>query len=90
MIHAGSAGFPRSSLPDLEIQAREFLELREIMEEIYGLHTGHDPEKLRKDMERDRFMSPLQAVEYGLIDRVISPREVTRFSPNPLDDAGQG
>lgn len=86
MIHAGSAGFPRSSLPDLEIQAREFLELREIMEQIYERHTGRDKEILRKDMERDRFMSPTQAVEYGLIDRVISPREVARFSAATADD----
>jgi len=79
MIHAGSAGFPRSSLPDLEVQAREFAEIREIMEEIYERHTGHGREKLRRDMERDKFMSPQQAQDYGLIDRLIEPRETTRF-----------
>ncbi|HEX7039296.1 MAG TPA: ATP-dependent Clp protease proteolytic subunit [Trueperaceae bacterium] len=79
MIHAGSAGFPRASLPDLEVQAREFADIRNMMEEIYQRHTGHPREKLRADMERDRFMSPQQALEYGLIDRVIEPRAPGRF-----------
>ncbi len=74
MIHAGSAGFPRSSLPDLEVQAREYAEIREIMESIYERHTGHGREKLRRDMERDNFMSPSAAAAYGLIDRVVEPR----------------
>lgn len=75
MIHAGSAGFPRSSLPDLEVQAREYAEIRGIMEEIYERHTHHPREQLRRDMERDNFMSPEAAQRYGLIDRVIEPRE---------------
>ncbi len=79
MIHAGSAGFPRASLPDLEVQAREFADIRSMMEEIYERHTGHSREKLRADMERDRFMSPQQALEYGLIDRIIEPRALGRF-----------
>lgn len=80
MIHAGSAGFPRSSLPDLEVQANEFLNVRDTMEEIYERHTGHSREKLRKDMERDNFMSPEVALEYNLIDRVVDPRKLPRFS----------
>lgn len=79
MIHAGSAGFPRASLPDLEVQAREFLDVRDMLEEIYHRHTGRPHEQLRKDMERDNFMAPEKAVEYGLIDRVIQPRQLTRF-----------
>ncbi len=80
MIHSGSAGFPRSSLPDLEVQAREFVDIRDMMEELYQRHTGHSREKLRRDMERDLFMSPQQAREYGLIDNVVEPRGTRRFS----------
>ncbi|MEJ2287248.1 MAG: ATP-dependent Clp protease proteolytic subunit [Deinococcales bacterium] len=80
MIHAGSAGFPRSSLPDLEVQAREFMEIRDTLEAIYQQHTGHPREKLRQDMERDNFMAPEEAVQYGLIDRVVEPRHLGRFS----------
>ena len=65
MIHAGSAGFPRSSLPDLEVQAREFADIRDILE----------GKKLRTDMERDRFMPPEEAVAYGLIDQVVAPKK---------------
>ncbi len=74
MIHAGSAGFPRSSLPDLAVQAREFEDLRDMMETIYHRHTGVAAEQLRRDMERDNFMAPQQALAYGLIDKVIEPR----------------
>lgn len=81
MIHAGSAGFPRSSLPDLEVQARELTSIRDIFEEIYHQHTGQPHEKLRRDMERDNFMAPEDAVEYGLIDRVVEPRHLGRFTP---------
>lgn len=84
MIHAGSAGFPRSSLPDLEVQAREFMDVRDTLEAIYQQHTGHSREKLRGDMERDNFMAPQDALRYGLIDRVVEPRHVGRFG------AGQG
>lgn len=80
MIHAGSAGFPRSSLPDLEVQANEFLNVRDTMEELYERHTGHSREKLRRDMERDNFMSPQKAQEYNLIDRVVDPRKMPKFS----------
>jgi ATP-dependent Clp protease, protease subunit len=78
MIHAGSAGF-RGNTPDLEIQAREVLALRDILETLYERHTGHARSQLRRDMERDNFMSPHEAVEYGLIDRVVEPRSVGRF-----------
>ncbi len=83
MIHAGSAGFPRSSLPDLEVQAKELTEIRGILEGIYERHTGHSRKKLRSDMERDNFMSPQSALEYGLIDRVVEPKNLSRFAGEP-------
>lgn len=79
MIHQGSAGF-RGNTPDVEVQANEILRLRDIMETLYERHTGHAREKLRRDMERDKFMAPQEALEYGLIDRVIEPRKLPRFS----------
>ncbi|HRN19503.1 MAG: ATP-dependent Clp protease proteolytic subunit [Truepera sp.] len=79
MIHAGSAGFPRSSLPDLEVQAREFQDIRGMMEQVYETHTGVSIEQLRRDMDRDYFMSPKQALAYGLIDSVVEPRISGRF-----------
>ena len=82
MIHAGSAGF-RGNTPDLEVQAREVLALRDILEGIYARHTGHTLEKLRRDMERDNFMNPDEAMAYGLIDRVVTPKAIGgRFDPD--------
>jgi ATP-dependent Clp protease protease subunit len=75
MIHQGSSGF-RGNTPDVEVQANEILKLREIMEGLYMRHTGHDREKLRRDMERDKFMNPQEALEYGLIDSIIEPKKL--------------
>ena len=83
---AGSAGFPRSSLPDLEVQAREFLKVRDLMESIYERHTGRDKETLRRDMERDNFMSAEAAGDFGLLDRVVEPRQRRRFGSNGSAD----
>ena len=54
------------------------LELRRRTEEIYARHTGQPVERLHDDMERDRFFDAEEAVEYGLIDRVIEQRDLTR------------
>ncbi len=75
MIHQGSSGF-RGNTPDVEVQANEILKLRDIMEGLYERHTDHSREKLRRDMERDKFMSPQEALEYGLIDSVIEPKKL--------------
>ena len=79
MIHAGSSGF-RGNTPDVEVQAKEILSIRDILESIYERHTDHSREKLRKDMERDYFMAPQEALEYGLIDRVVDPRKEPKFN----------
>ncbi len=70
LIHQPSAGFQGQST-DIEIHAREILAQRERLDEAFALHSGRTVEEVHKDMERDRFFNAEQAVEYGLIDRVI-------------------
>ena len=70
LIHQPSGGYQGQSA-DVEIHAREILDLRSRMDEIYSKHTNQDLEKVHLDMDRDRYFKPEEAVEYGLIDRVI-------------------
>ncbi|MDX6688814.1 MAG: ATP-dependent Clp protease, protease subunit [Solirubrobacteraceae bacterium] len=70
LIHQPSAGFEGQST-DIEIHAREILDMRKRIDKIYAKHTGLTEEQVNKDMERDRFFKPDEAVEYGLIDRVL-------------------
>ena len=77
LIHQPSSGFQGQST-DIEIHAKEILELRQILDEIYSRHTGQTRDQVHDDMERDRFFSAQQAVEYGLVDEIISAREVQR------------
>ena len=76
LIHQVSGGFQGQGT-DIEIQAREVIGLKRRLEEIYALHTGKSIEEVSRDMERDFFMSPPDAVEYGIIDSVITHRDVT-------------
>jgi ATP-dependent Clp protease protease subunit len=77
LIHQPSSGFEGQST-DIEIHAREVLELRRRTEQIYARHTGQTIEQLHDDMERDRFFSADEAVEYGLADRVVEERKLPR------------
>ena len=70
MIHQGTSGF-QGQATDIEIHAREVIELRRRLDEIIAQHSGKDVEKVRSDTERDYFMSSDEAKEYGIIDRVI-------------------
>jgi ATP-dependent Clp protease, protease subunit len=70
LIHQPSAGFEGQST-DIEIHAREILNVRASIDEIYAQHTGLSTEQVRQDMERDRFFTAEQAVEYGLVDRIL-------------------
>jgi ATP-dependent Clp protease protease subunit len=70
LIHQPSAGFEGQST-DIEIQAREILEMRKRIEAIYAHHTGQSPDRIQADIERDRFFKADEAVEYGLVDQVI-------------------
>ena len=76
LIHQPSGGFEGQS-SDIEIHAREILELRQRLDNIYVHHTGQTAEQIKQDMERDKFFQPPDAVEYGLIDRVIDSHEFT-------------
>ncbi len=77
LIHQPSAGFQGQST-DIEIHAREVIELRRRVDDIYARHSGQAVERVHEDMERDRFFTSGEAVEYGLIDRIIESHEVSR------------
>jgi len=73
LIHQGSAGF-HGQPTDIEIQAREVIGLKRLMEEIMATHTGQELEKISKDMDRDFYMTAKEAEVYGIIDSVIAHR----------------
>jgi len=71
LIHQVSGGF-EGQATDIEIQAREVINVKRRLEEIIAAHTGQPLERVSKDMERDYFMTAEEAREYGIIDRVIT------------------
>ena len=73
LIHQVSGGFQGQGT-DIEIQAREVINLKRLMEEIMSKHTGQDLEKVAKDMDRDYYMTAQEALDYGIIDTVIEHR----------------
>ena len=72
MIHQGSAGF-RGAPSDITIAAREVEATTRQMAELIALHSGRPVERVLEDIDRDRFMTPAEAVEYGLVDDVLVP-----------------
>jgi len=73
MIHQPSGG-AQGQASDIHIQAREILSIRERMNEIMAHHTGQSVETIAADTERDNFMSAQRALEYGIVDKVVSSR----------------
>lgn len=73
MIHQPSGG-AQGQATDIEIQAREILNIRERLNKIYSENTGQDIEVINNAMERDRFMSAEEAVEFGLVDKIVKKR----------------
>ena len=73
MIHQPSGG-AQGQASDIEIQAREIIKTREQLNRIYAERTGQPEERIAADMERDYWMSPAEAKEYGLIDQVLDKR----------------
>jgi ATP-dependent Clp protease, protease subunit len=76
LIHQPSGGGEGQS-SDIEIQAREILRMRSLLEQMLARHTGRDEEQIRKDIERDKILTAKEAVEYGLVDEVVSTRKTS-------------
>ena len=77
MIHQPLGG-AQGQATDIDIQAREILRVREELNNIIVRHTGQQLKKIEKDTDRDMFLTPEQAVEYGLIDEVIVSRRSSK------------
>jgi ATP-dependent Clp protease protease subunit len=75
MIHQPLGGF-QGQATDIDIHAREILKVRAQLNEIFAEHTGQSVDQIAKDTERDNFMDPQQAMDYGLIDKVFETRKV--------------
>ena len=84
MMHQPSAGYSGQAT-DIEIHAREVLELKRRLNEIMARHTGQTVQQVEQDLERDNFMSSAEAVKYGLIDTVLEQR--TELPPDKKDDS---
>jgi ATP-dependent Clp protease protease subunit len=74
MIHQPSGGY-RGQATDIEIHAKETLKIKHLLNELYVKHTAQDMATIIKSMERDNFMSPEEAKDFGLIDDIISTRQ---------------
>ncbi len=85
MIHQPSSGFSGTAA-DIHIAAKEVLGIRERLNKILSDHSGRSLDQIEKDVDRDYFMSPDEAVDYGIIDRVVSRRGSVE-KPNDTDEA---
>jgi ATP-dependent Clp protease protease subunit len=82
MIHQPSGGY-QGQASDIHIQAQEILKIRVRLNEILARHTGQSVEKIALDSERDNFMSPTEAVAYGLVDKLLDKRVAVPTAPTP-------
>jgi ATP-dependent Clp protease protease subunit len=73
MVHQPSAGF-QGQATDIEIHANEIMLLKKRLNEIYSKHTGRTVEEIKNALERDKFMTPQEAKEFGMIDKVVERR----------------
>ena len=83
MIHQPSGG-AQGQATDIEIQAKEILYLKQMLNQAMADHTGQSLDKIKEDTERDFFMSPDEAVEYGIVDKVIN-RHAVGSRPTPVE-----
>jgi ATP-dependent Clp protease protease subunit len=79
LIHQPSGGGEGQS-SDIEIQAREILRMRELLEQMISRHTGREVELVRKDIERDKILTAREAVDYGLVDEVVTTRKTAQLA----------
>ena len=84
LVHQPSSGY-QGTAADIEIAAKEVLGVRERLNRILARHTGQPVEKIAEDVDRDYFMSPEEAADYGLIDRVLADRDAVE---KPRDSEG--
>ena len=82
MIHQPAGGF-QGQATDIEIQAREILRIKDALDTIMAKHTGQDLERIKRDTDRDFFMSGEQAKDYGLVDDVITVRGPRKLFETP-------
>jgi ATP-dependent Clp protease, protease subunit len=87
MIHQGSAGF-RGAVPDIEVVARETLNLTRKLTEILAQHTGQPFDRVKRDTERDYYMTADEALAYGCVDEVLEPAH--KFDPVTLTASSNG
>ncbi len=88
MIHQPSSGFSGTAA-DIHIAAKEVLGIKERLNQILSHHTGRDVEQIERDVDRDYFMGPVEAVEYGIIDRVVESRGSVE-TPRDADEGKKG
>jgi ATP-dependent Clp protease protease subunit len=81
MIHQ-PMGATQGQATDIDIQAREIMRLKQAINELFALHTNQEIKKIRSDTERDFFMSGQEALEYGIVDKVITRREMVSLEEN--------
>jgi ATP-dependent Clp protease protease subunit len=77
MIHQPSGGY-RGQATDIEIHAKETKNVKTTLQKIYSKHTGQKMSIIEKSMERDNFMSPIEAQEFGIIDKIVQNREILK------------
>jgi ATP-dependent Clp protease protease subunit len=88
MVHQPSGG-AQGQATDIEIQAREILAIRERLNQIYAKHTGTDLEVIQNALERDHFMTPGEALDFGIIDEIVESRPKSSDDNDDKDDSGK-
>ena len=88
MVHQPSGGF-QGQASDIELQAKEILAMRERLNQVYAKHTGQPVKEIAKALDRDNFMMADSAKEFGIIDEVLTEREIVEEDDNDKDKEGE-